>query len=40
MTLNEIRTASETDEEIQKISTAIKCNAWKSLPKYRSFQHE
>ena len=40
MTLNEIRTASETDQEIQQISTAIKSNDWKSLPKYRSFQHE
>ena len=40
MTLNEIRTASETDQEIQQISTAIKSNDWTSLPKYRSFQHE
>ena len=37
MTLNEIRTTSETNEQR---STAIKSNDRKSLPKYRSFQHE
>ena len=40
MTLQEIRIASETDQGIKQISTALKSNNWNSLQKYRSYKHE
>ena len=40
MSLQEIREASKSDDEITKISNALKSNNWSDLSKYKTYKHE